>query len=139
MLNISEVQFYQIKLTLLVLLCLILLGATATLSSNANAGEVTVVDVSIKSTGQHRYYISTTLKHADAGWDHYADRWDVLDSNGKMIGQRVLHHPHVNEQPFTRSLSLTMPDHIKQITIRGHDSVHGDGPSSKVILLPESK
>ncbi len=136
MVYISNAQFSQISFIFFVL---VLLSATIAPLSNAKAGEVTVVDVSIRSEGQHRYYLSTTLKHADAGWEHYADRWDVLDEVGKIVGQRILHHPHVNEQPFTRSLSLNIPAHVKKITVRGHDLVHGDGPPSKAFLLPKPK
>lgn len=49
--------------------------------------------------------VSVTLRHPDTGWDHYADAWEVLDTDGARLGLRVLAHPHVNEQPFTRSLS----------------------------------
>ncbi len=55
--------------------------------------------------------ISVTLSHPDTGWDHYADGWRVLDASGKELGLRTLYHPHVNEQPFTRSLrGLALPD-----------------------------
>jgi hypothetical protein len=42
---------------------------------------------------------------SDAGWEHYADRWQVLDAGGTVLGERVLLHPHDTEQPFTRSQS----------------------------------
>ena len=42
---------------------------------------------------------------ADSGWDHYANRWEVLEPEGQVIATRTLLHPHVDEQPFTRSLS----------------------------------
>ena len=44
------------------------------------------------------------MEHPDTGWDHYADGWEVLDADGNRLGFRELMHPHVNEQPFTRSL-----------------------------------
>ena len=50
--------------------------------------------------------ISVTLAHPDTGWDHYADGWQVIGTDGVELGLRVLHHPHVTEQPFTRSLTL---------------------------------
>jgi hypothetical protein len=46
-----------------------------------------------------------TVRHADSGWEDYADGWRVLDGQGSVLGTRVLFHPHVTEQPFTRSLS----------------------------------
>src|SRR6056297_1301048 len=52
-----------------------------------------------------------TLSHPDTGWDHYADGWEVMTAAGNRLGYRKLHHPHVNEQPFTRSLTgIMVPD-----------------------------
>ena len=69
------------------------------------AGEADVVDVSVKQTGANIFYFSVSVRHADEGWDHYANKWDVVAPDGTLLETRILHHPHVNEQPFTRSLS----------------------------------
>ena len=54
---------------------------------------------------------SVTLSHGDTGWDDYADGWRVVAADGTVLGTRELMHPHVNEQPFTRSLSgVAIPD-----------------------------
>ena len=59
----------------------------------------------------HGDRVSVTLSHPDTGWDHYADGWEVLDAAGNSLGLRTLLHPHVTEQPFTRSLSgVTVPE-----------------------------
>lgn len=67
---------------------------------------------------------SVTLTHPDTGWDHYADGWRVEDADGTVLGLRVLAHPHVNEQPFTRSLMIDgpLPD---VVYIRARDSIDG--------------
>jgi hypothetical protein len=52
------------------------------------------------ATGSGVYRFSVTVRHADEGWDHYADRWEVLTSDGTLLATRTLYHPHVNEQPF---------------------------------------
>ena len=68
--------------------------------------------------------IHVTLQHDDTGWDHYADAWEVLDSEGNVLGTRILHHPHVEEQPFTRAIhSLVLPDGTREITVRARCSV----------------
>jgi hypothetical protein len=68
------------------------------------------------------------VRHADTGWDHYANRWDVLAPDGTVLGTRTLLHPHENEQPFTRSLSgVSVPEGVRSVTIRANDSVHGEG------------
>lgn len=107
---------------------LVAISLAAMLASPGLAGEADVIDAKITSQGNGLYRISVTLQHADEGWDHYANSWDVLGPDGKVLATRVLAHPHVNEQPFTRSLgNIKIPDHIKKVTIRGRDSVHDYG------------
>jgi hypothetical protein len=102
----------------------------------ASAGEVDVEAVSFKQAADGSYRFDITLRHADAGWDHYADRWEVLAPNGDIIATRTLHHPHVDEQPFTRSLSgVKIPDGVGQVVVRGHDSVHGYGGKDQRVDL----
>ena len=56
--------------------------------------------------------------------DHYADKWEVLAPDGTVLGTRTLYHPHVDEQPFTRSLSgVSVAETIADVSVRGHDSV----------------
>ena len=108
----------------------------ALVSLNISANEVDVTDVSIESLGGGKFRVNATLLHEDTGWDHYADRWDVLDESGNVLGVRELAHPHVNEQPFTRSVSVTIPESVKVITIRANDSVHELGGKTFDIEVP---
>lgn len=115
------------------------LGAAALVCSTLSfAGETDVVGADISSLGGDRYRINATLKHADTGWDHYADRWDVVAPDGTVLGVRELAHPHVNEQPFTRSLTLTIPAGIQSVTIRANDSVHGLGGAEFELQMPDT-
>ncbi len=67
-----------------------------------------------------------TLRHPDSGWDHYADGWEVLTPEGQSLGLRELLHPHVDEQPFTRSLAgVTIPEGLDHVMIRARCSVDG--------------
>lgn len=94
----------------------------------ALAGEADVIAVDAKKSADNSYRFSVTVKHADEGWDHYADKWDVVDPDGNVLGTRILAHPHVNEQPFTRSLSdIKIPNGVRYVIIRAHDSVHQYG------------
>lgn len=99
------------------------------------AGEADVLDVKARYNGADSFQIITTVKHADTGWDHYANGWEIVDESGKVIGTRVLYHPHVNEQPFTRSHTLTIPASVKRITVRAIDSLHGKGGREIVLKL----
>ena len=105
-------------------------------TTSLSAGEADVVNVTIHKKGRDKFTINATLSHADTGWDHYANRWEVLDSDGNILGTRVLHHPHVDEQPFTRSLTLEIPRSITEVIIRAGDSVHDIGGKEMTIAVP---
>lgn len=95
--------------------------------TSVKADEVKIVAVSIDSgSEQNTWLINVTLQHQDSGWDHYADLWQVEDADGNVLGSRILQHPHVNEQPFTRGLAgVNIAPEIKAIFISAHDKVHG--------------
>lgn len=81
--------------------------------------------------------VSVTLSHPDTGWDHYADGWEVLDAAGDSLGLRTLLHPHVTEQPFTRSLSgVTVPEGAEVIYIRARCNVDGWSDQLFEVRLP---
>jgi len=104
----------------------LMIGAALPLSGELSAGEVEILEVSADQTGSGSWRFSVTLRHADEGWDHYADLWQVLTPDGNLLGERVLAHPHVDEQPFTRSLgNVEIPEGMSQVRIRARDSVHG--------------
>ena len=105
-------------------------------TSAAFAGEVDVVDARAVKAADGSYRFDVTLRHADEGWEHYADAWDVVGPDGTVLATRVLYHPHVDEQPFTRSLSgVQVPAGVTHVTIRGHDKVHGYGGTELTLSL----
>ena len=113
-----------------VLLMFLLLPATLF------AGEADVIKVAVDNSGSN-YSFSVTVKHHDEGWKHYADGWDIVAPGGQVIATRVLYHPHVSEQPFTRSLSgVVIDDDIDSVTVRAHDLVHGYGGQEISVKLP---
>jgi len=94
---------------------------------NPNLKYAQVRQVELRETGDRVYHVSVTLRHADSGWDHYADLWQVVDDGtGEVLGERRLAHPHTNEQPFTRSLSrVEIPEGVEVIRIRAKCNQHG--------------
>lgn len=115
---------------------LIIIGLLLTTSAFANDVEIVKV-VLTKQSGTWR--ADVTLNHADTGWEHYADAWRLVDEKGSEIGKRTLYHPHVNEQPFTRSLSdLYIDDDKKIIFIEAHDKKHGWSPNKVKIDMNQS-
>lgn len=104
------------------------------------AGEADVVEANITQSSDGTFRVDATVAHADTGWDHYADAFEVLALDGTVLGVRVLAHPHVNEQPFTRSLSgVEIPDEIDEVRIRAKDSVHEYGGAEVVLTVPRDK
>ena len=104
---------------------------------SAVAGEAGVEKVRIAKEHTGIYRFDVTVRHADAGWKHYADKWDVVAPGGKILGTRVLLHPHELEQPFTRSLSgVRIPRGVTRVTVRAHDKVHGYGGEVVTVEVP---
>lgn len=100
------------------------------------AGEVEIVAAEA-TPGDSGWRFSVTLRHADTGWDHYADAWRVVGPDGAVYGVRVLAHPHVNEQPFTRSLSgVAIPAGVRVVWIEARDTVHGWARERFRLALP---
>ena len=105
-------------------------------STMAFAGEADVVAAKARKSGDG-WNFDVTVAHADTGWDHYANGWEVVGPDGTVYGTRELLHPHVDEQPFTRSQpEITIPREIGSITIRAHDSVHGYGSKTLTVDVP---
>jgi hypothetical protein len=94
------------------------------LAQAAQAGEVAIEQASFSRAGD-AWQVAVTLRHGDTGWDHYADGWRVVDEAGQVLGHRTLYHPHVNEQPFTRSDRVVIPAGVQRVFVEAHDTVHG--------------
>lgn len=104
-------------------ICLVMMTIGLAAPVRADAPEIVKVSASKPGIG---WEFQVTLRHPDTGWDHYADGWEVLDVDGNRLGYRKLHHPHVDEQPFTRSLRRVMvPDGTRKVLIRARCNEHG--------------
>jgi hypothetical protein len=102
-----------------------ILGFSIFVVGQAFAGDVEIVNTRFELQSSGSWHISTTLKHDDSGWDHYADAWRVVNEKGEVLGTRTLFHPHENEQPFTRSDTVNIPEGVKIVYVEAHDKVHG--------------
>ncbi len=96
-----------------------------------------VLDVDYKRAADGAYAFRVTLSHDDTGWDHYADLWVIESLDGNELARRVLRHPHVEEQPFTRGIDgVRLPPGTEAVTVRARCSRHGYGPPFTVSLTP---
>ena len=95
-----------------------------------------MVAVSIEA-GSVGFDVSATVASDDTGWDKYADLWEVRTPEGVVLGERVLAHPHENEQPFTRSVSgVQIPLDVSEVIVAARDSVTGFCGSEYVAEVP---
>ena len=108
---------------------------TTTISGDGCADVVTA-EATAEGDGTWRFEV--TVASADTGWEKYADAWEVRLPDGTVAGTRELAHPHVEEQPFTRSLSgVPIPNGVASVTVAARDSVAGFcGSTVEVDLEP---
>tara|TARA_R110001583_G_scaffold22377_5_gene83968 strand:+ start:577 stop:999 length:423 start_codon:yes stop_codon:yes gene_type:complete len=107
-------------------------------SASLNFAQVQYVEA--KQSSNDSWCFNTRVRHQDEGWDHYADVWQVHDINGNLLAERVLLHPHDNEQPFTRSLcGIYIPDNMRQVVVSAQCKQHGVGGHVVVVDLAGGK
>lgn len=102
----------------------------------AAADDARVEGVDLSPSGAN-WTVSVTIRHAETGWDDYADGWRVETPGGTVLGTRELLHPHPNEQPFTRSLSgVAIPAGLSEVHIRTRTNTTGWSAATTAAPLP---
>ena len=102
----------------------------------ALADPATIEEIEIRETGSD-WRVSVTLRHGDTGWDDYADGWRIEAPDGRVLGFRELLHPHVNEQPFTRSLGgVVIPEDLSEVRVRARTNTDGWGDETVSVAVP---
>ena len=97
----------------------------ALLATPAFADPASIEHVTFTKNGGN-FTFSVTIRHKDTGWDDYVDAWRIKDESGAVLGERSLAHPHVEEQPFTRSLSgVAIPTGTTAVWVEARDTVGG--------------
>jgi hypothetical protein len=115
----------------------ILFASLFLMCTAADAGEADVIEVEVRRIGADTYRFEVTVRHADEGWEHFANKWEVTAPDETVLGTRILAHPHVDEQPFTRSLSgVKIPENLSEVTVRAHDLVHEYGGKTMEVKVP---
>ena len=113
-------------------------------ADDAGVGDADVLAAVATRGDDGRWSFEVTVSHPDTGWEDYANGWDVVLPDGTVVKRRQrdaftrpLGHPHVDEQPFTRSQSrLVIPEGVQRVTVRAHELKHGFGGKSVEVDLP---
>lgn len=67
------------------------------------------------------------IESPDTGCKQYADWWEVISTDGKLLYRRILRHSHVDEQPFVRSGGPVEVDPDRVVWVRAHMHPAGYG------------
>ncbi len=89
-------------------------------------GLAEIISVSV-SGKENDYTFSVGIKSPDTGCDQYANWWEVISEDGKLIYRRILGHSHVNEQPFVRSGGKVVITKDQKVYVRAHMNTSGYG------------
>ncbi len=119
--------------------------ATQTPAEPAGKGNADVLHVRAVQEDENIWTFHVTVRHPDQGWEDYADGWNVVTPRGEVLKSdpedpftRLLLHPHVDEQPFTRSQSgIEVPPGVTKLTVKAHDMVDGYGGQEVVVDLSQ--
>ncbi|MEZ5741861.1 MAG: hypothetical protein R3E68_22115 [Burkholderiaceae bacterium] len=102
----------------------------------AIAGEADVLKAVASQQGDE-WRFEVTIRSQDRGWDYYCDRFEIVDGQGRVLGTRILFHPHETEQPFTRDLGgVRIPDGVRSVTVRAAMKPGGAGGEQVDLVLP---
>lgn len=101
--------------------------ATSTPAPTEAISDLILADVlSIEVSGsENAFQFSVEILSPDTGCEQYANWWEVVTEDGKLIYRRILGHSHVSEQPFTRSGGPVAIGADTVVIIRAH--MHPDG------------
>ena len=99
------------------------------------AGEADVLAAEVEPVGGEFYRFNVTVQHNDESWEHYVTRWEIMDAERNILAVRALRHPHIKEQPFTRSVTAIIPEETDNVIIRAYDSIHEFGGKELTLKL----
>lgn len=103
--------------------------------SVTTVGDADVTSVFAREEKDGKWTFHVSVQHEDVNWEDYADGWDVVLPGGVILQPDRFHqftkyirHPHVDEQPFTRTQKeIEIPEGVDTVTVRAHDKKDGWG------------
>lgn len=116
-------------------------------SDDMKTADANVIYVKAIQASDGSWTFHVTVTHPDTGWDDYTNGWDVVTPDNSVIKPdpnsaftRLLLHPHVNDQPFTRSqANIVIPAGVTIVTVRAHDFIDGFGGLEVAVDLSIAK
>jgi hypothetical protein len=108
-----------------------LFGALVVVTAGAAPGAQSDATVTaVRASGSAgNYTFVVTIRSNDTGCAHYADWWEVVDGDGRLVYRRVLLHDHADEQPFARDGGPVALQADQTVTVRTHMNTSGYAPA----------
>ena len=104
------------------------ISAKSKLAKEASSMGVTADVIAVQASGQPgNYQFNVGIRSPDKGCSQYADWWEVVSTDRKLLYRRVLLHSHVSEQPFTRSGGPVPIEANTVVWVRAHMNNGGYG------------
>jgi hypothetical protein len=73
------------------------------------------------------YTFAVTVASPDTGCDRYANWWEVVGEDGRLLYRRILRHSHVRDQPFERDGGPVPIGADTRVFVRAHMHPGGYG------------
>jgi len=104
-------------------------GPDAVDSATSDSGSTSLADVvSVAARGEPGALVfAVGIESPDTGCDQYADWWEIVSTDGRLLYRRILRHSHVDEQPFVRSGGPVDVDPDRTVWVRAHMHPTGFG------------
>lgn len=100
-------------------------------------GPANVVGVAMSRNLDQTIDLRVTIRSADKGPEHFCDRFEILDPEGRVLHVERIAQPHVNEQPFSVSLTnLRLPEGLERVTFRARMRPDGASGTQRDVKLP---
>lgn len=106
----------------------------------AGESDPKIADVNVRLDSADQpgiFHIKVVIEHQDKGWDDYVDAWEILGSDGRLLGSRPFFEPELERAKTVSALSgVVIPNDIKTVTIRARKHPEGYKGEPVEITVP---
>lgn len=125
------------RFSLFIGLALIMLGGQAGYAEQTNPR---IADVQVKRDSSDQpgiYHIKVVIEHEDSGWEDYVEAWEVIGSDGQVLGVRPFFEPELDQPKTVSALSgVVIPEDVKKVTIRARKHPQGYQGEPVEVTIP---
>ncbi len=100
------------------------------------AQKADVIEAKVKKSFGGKYVAYVKIDHKDEGYEHFADRWEIFDQNGKRLTIRIIFSPTTEKETIESYLyGFAVPEGTKKLIFKAHCNKDGWGGKEYVLNL----